>query len=665
MTRAAPRAWRRGFAVVAVLVALLVACSGGGDAGSGTTMPATSAAATSSTRPAQPDVPTDATQPPQPDSGPGGSDYAHGDWRVSSGGTGSDAWYVFEPVDPQPRSAPVTVVMHGYFEYAGYDQLHEFIRHTVRTGSIVVYPRWQTGVAEPCPGPADIEPCLTSAANGIRGALDFLDADPERVQPDQERAGYFGFSFGGIITADLANRHDELGLPTPRAIFLDDPHDGGVTGTDEPALDDSLAGIPASTLVVCHSGARGRDLGAGDGRRRLQRRVPEARRHPRGGQGPRHGPPRPSRHAAPRRRPRRLHRPAGGRPTPTTGGSAGRRGTPCGRPPRTGPTAGTRSATPPSSGRTAPGATASASLRSWCRTRRPSARDRRRARVSHPVGMMDRPRRFSVRSGRGWEGDFRRCPRFPSPPRRPSASRRPPPPRRPHPRVRRPSGPGAGHLRCRPAALAGGDGAGRLRPADPRPRRHRRRRATPRVGRRADRRRGRPPHSLARRPGTGGVAPRVVGHRLPGRRGARAGRRPAVAHARVGDPPDGRRPPGGRVAAEGPGGPAPSRRRPPRARHRLLLPQRPRAGGVRHLGLPAGGRGPLHAPPGDLVGLGRGRRVADRPDRLEPGVAGRPLGLRRGRQPPAGVPRPQRRRGLGRPPPPGTGAAPIRRSARQ
>ena len=123
---------------------------------------------------------------------------------------------MFEPVDPQPRSAPVTVVMHGYFEYAGYDQLHEFIRHTVRTGSIVIYPRWQTGVAEPCPGPADIEPCLTAAADGIRGALDFLDADPERVQPDLQRASYFGFSFGGIITADLANRHDELGLPTPR-----------------------------------------------------------------------------------------------------------------------------------------------------------------------------------------------------------------------------------------------------------------------------------------------------------------------------------------------------------------------------------------------------------------------------------------------------------------
>ena len=60
------------------------------------------------------------TQPPQPAKGPGGSDYAHADWRISSGGTGVDAWYVFEPIDPQPKSAPLAVIMHGYYEFAGF-----------------------------------------------------------------------------------------------------------------------------------------------------------------------------------------------------------------------------------------------------------------------------------------------------------------------------------------------------------------------------------------------------------------------------------------------------------------------------------------------------------------------------------------------------------------
>ena len=196
-------------------------------------------------------------QPPQPKSGPGGSDYAHRDWRVTHGGSGPDAWYVFEPVKPRPTKAPLVVLAHGYYEYSGYDQMYVAIRHLVRRGNVVVYPRWQTDVATPCPGPFDIEPCLTSALNGIRGALSYLHASSKRVQPQLGRTTYIGFSFGGIITANLTNRYRSLGLPKPRVIFLDDPHDGGLAGFGEPALDDALAGIPPSTRIQCHSGAGG------------------------------------------------------------------------------------------------------------------------------------------------------------------------------------------------------------------------------------------------------------------------------------------------------------------------------------------------------------------------------------------------------------------------
>jgi pimeloyl-ACP methyl ester carboxylesterase len=221
-------------------------------------MPAAGAVETTKgTRPPEPDVVTDAKQPRQPKRGPGGSTAKHGDWRVSEGGTGADAWYVFEPVDPKPRSAPVAVMLHGYYEFAGYGQLHEFIRHTVLRGSIVVYPRWQTGIAAPCPGPYDIEPCMRSAVAGITGALSYLRADADRVQPRTRRTIYFGHSFGGIITTNLANRYRELGVPKPRAVFLDDPHDGGLNGPAEVALDDDLGGIPRDNLFVCHSGAEG------------------------------------------------------------------------------------------------------------------------------------------------------------------------------------------------------------------------------------------------------------------------------------------------------------------------------------------------------------------------------------------------------------------------
>jgi len=196
------------------------------------------------------------TQPRQPKSGPGGSNYTHR-FRVSSGGSGVDGWYVFEPTKPKPKKAPVTIILHGYGEYEGYESMEALVRHTVRKGSVVIYPRWQTDVATPCAGPFNIEPCMESATAGIKGALAYLRASGKRVQPDTTRASYFGFSFGGIITANLANRHSSLGLPAPRAIFFEDPHDGGLTGDDEPALDDSLAGIPSTTLVECHASAAG------------------------------------------------------------------------------------------------------------------------------------------------------------------------------------------------------------------------------------------------------------------------------------------------------------------------------------------------------------------------------------------------------------------------
>ena len=131
--------------------------------------------------------------------------------------------------------------MHGYFEFSGYDQMYELIRHTVRKGSIVIYPRWQTGIVDTVPGPV-----RHRAVHDVRGERHprrarLSQASADRVQPELDRASYFGFSFGGIITANLANRYASLGLPEPRAIFLDDPHDGGLDRPGEPALDDSLA----------------------------------------------------------------------------------------------------------------------------------------------------------------------------------------------------------------------------------------------------------------------------------------------------------------------------------------------------------------------------------------------------------------------------------------
>jgi hypothetical protein len=196
-------------------------------------------------------------QPPQPKKGPGGRAHPYRGFQVTAGGSGNNAWFAFEPTRPRPRKARLAIVMHGYGEFAGYDQMYGFISHTVRRGSVVIYPRWQTGIAHPCPGPFNIEPCIGSAVSGIDGAISYLQSSRSQVHPQLRKTSYFGFSFGAIVTANMANRYRSLGLPRPRAIFLDDPHDGALNGFGEPALDDSLAGIPRKTRFECHSGADG------------------------------------------------------------------------------------------------------------------------------------------------------------------------------------------------------------------------------------------------------------------------------------------------------------------------------------------------------------------------------------------------------------------------
>lgn len=197
------------------------------------------------------------TQRPQPKTGLGGSQTAFGNVRITAGGSGYNAWYIFEPVDPAPRSAPLVIVNHGYFEYSGYSTMAALMRHTALKGNVVIYTRWQTSVASPCPGPINIQPCIDSSVSGIRGAIAYLRAHPQMVQPRLAETSYFGFSFGGIITANELNHYQTLGIPKPKAVFLDDPEDGGVAGPGEVALDPWLSGIPRTTRLVCHSGASG------------------------------------------------------------------------------------------------------------------------------------------------------------------------------------------------------------------------------------------------------------------------------------------------------------------------------------------------------------------------------------------------------------------------
>ena len=117
--------------------------------------------------------------------------------------------------------------------------------------------------------------------NGIRGALAYLRARQARVQPELDRTSYFGFSFGGIITANMANRYRRLGLPKPRAIFLDDPHDGGLNGSTSPRST-TRCGDPVDGEARVPLGAEGVIAGPNEADASCNAIFPKLGAHPEG-----------------------------------------------------------------------------------------------------------------------------------------------------------------------------------------------------------------------------------------------------------------------------------------------------------------------------------------------------------------------------------------------
>ena len=60
------------------------------------------------------------TAPTQPTEGPGGSNYSHLGVRESRYGWGSHQFWIFEPTDPTPTSAPLIVFNHGWGAFYPY-----------------------------------------------------------------------------------------------------------------------------------------------------------------------------------------------------------------------------------------------------------------------------------------------------------------------------------------------------------------------------------------------------------------------------------------------------------------------------------------------------------------------------------------------------------------
>jgi hypothetical protein len=130
------------------------------------------------------------------------------------------------------------------YDYGGW------IEHLVRRGSIVIYP-----VFEPASPWREARegnlPQLERAMKAAKAAIDQLQSSGG-VRPRLDRFAITGHSFGGGLTAQVAARAREAGLPEPKAVM---PVQPGWKGKEEMPLE-SLAGIPATALLLVVEGDR-------------------------------------------------------------------------------------------------------------------------------------------------------------------------------------------------------------------------------------------------------------------------------------------------------------------------------------------------------------------------------------------------------------------------
>ena len=155
------------------------------------------------------------TPPPQPSWGPGGYDYAHAGLTINAYGLGAEQYWIVEPAEPTPETAPVVAFYHGWGGiWPG--AYGAFLMHLARKGFIVICPRYQESKwALP-------QVSRDHALAAVRDALDELGSGGH-VTPDLTRFGVCGHSFGGVLSVTTGVLYEAFGLPRPRAIVAMEP----------------------------------------------------------------------------------------------------------------------------------------------------------------------------------------------------------------------------------------------------------------------------------------------------------------------------------------------------------------------------------------------------------------------------------------------------------
>jgi len=158
-----------------------------------------------------------------PISGPGSPTYLHEKVVQYDFAKKPHGYWLFEPAAPRPDSANVIVFNHGY---GGYNPMiyGQWIKHLVRKGNIVIFPRYQRNVYFPRP-----RKFSKNVSKAIRNALEKIEKG-DFVKPITSHLAMVGHSYGGVVSADLAVNFEKHQIPKPVAVMLCSPGTGPLRG---------------------------------------------------------------------------------------------------------------------------------------------------------------------------------------------------------------------------------------------------------------------------------------------------------------------------------------------------------------------------------------------------------------------------------------------------
>lgn len=156
----------------------------------------------------------------QPATGPGSATYQHDSVLFHNYAATEEGFWLFEPAAPRPKTSNLIVFIHGY---GGYNPMiyGQWIKHLVRKGNTVIYPRYQKNVFSPKP-----QKFSPNVIAGIQTAFKTIEESSEHIPVNKESLCIVGHSYGGILGAEITVNWEKYEIPKPKGIFLCAPGTG-------------------------------------------------------------------------------------------------------------------------------------------------------------------------------------------------------------------------------------------------------------------------------------------------------------------------------------------------------------------------------------------------------------------------------------------------------